>query len=354
MRRRASALGIAFALHAAALWALIVLPPAMLPQVERAATAISVRLYTVAGGADAETDAPLFEPPLAGGRSGVQGETSERAAQGADEGADEGGRTDAARAAAAGPTPEESEDAEAAPAPAEPAEAEAEPQETVPAEPIATAPQSTPAPAADAAARTQPGPTSESEPEAQPVRPAPAQSALRDPGAPVATTQPSAEPAPAASPAPGPPSFADIVARAESRLNPDDYRLLVNFGDGVNATVREGFCLSSVDANREAFDCPEGVNPDSARLAQFGLMGLGEEPPEFLEDMDRLAFELATLGADDNTITRILTALRNERRAVIEAGPLRRQYHRDRLNARTDNLGNPVDGPPMPGNPGGG
>lgn len=118
--------------------------------------------------------------------------------------------------------------------------------------------------------------------------------------------------------------------------------MLVDFGSGVQATVRENFCLSSVDANREAFDCPEGVNPDSARLAQYGLMGLGEEPPEFLEDMDRLAFQLANMGADDSTVRRILLSVQESRREVIEAGPLRRQMGRD---------GEPENGNDIPGAP---
>jgi hypothetical protein len=152
---------------------------------------------------------------------------------------------------------------------------------------------------------------------------------LRDPGAVVATTQPPAEAPPAPVRRAGPPTFAEILARAESRLDPEDFRMLVNLEGGVQAAVRENFCLSSVDANREAFDCPEGVNPDSTRLAQYGLMGLGEEPPEFLEDMDRLAFQLANMGANDSTVRRILLSVQESRREVIEAGPLRRQMARD-------------------------
>lgn len=341
LQRRAGALGLAVVMHAVALWALIALPPAMMPQVERAASAISVRLYTVAGGADADTDAPLFEPPLAGGHSGAdigQGPGAEGGAQdGSPDGA--GSATRDARIpepAAVEPVP----DVEPAPEP-EPVE-DTPPQprpdpETAPGradavpDPVAAADAQSPA-AETTGVRTGPNRTSAPAPPAEPAAP----------GQPVATTQPPAEPAPTRADGSGPPSFADILARAQTRLDPADFQILVNFGNGVRETVRENFCLSSVDANREAFDCPEGVNPDAARLAQYGLQGLGEEPPEFLEDMDRLAFQLANMGADDSAIQRILMSLRDSRREAIEGGPLRRQMGRD---AEPDNT-NDVPGAP--------
>jgi hypothetical protein len=335
-RRRAGALAIAVVMHAAALWALIVLPPAVLPQVERAVSAISVRLYTVAGGADAETDAPLFEPPLAGGQTSA--DPGAAGAGGAQDGAEDGGA--AGRIDASETTPED----ETAPPEPEPV-VEAEPETAAPAEPA-------PDPAAEAPSEilTAPGGTAENQTQpaqASPVAPRasappPPAASLRDPGAVVATTQPPAEAPPTPARSVGPPSFADILARAESRLDPEDFRMLVNLEGGVQAAVRENFCLSSVDANREAFDCPEGVNPDSARLAQYGLMGLGEEPPEFLEDMDRLAFQLANMGADDSTVRRILLSVQESRREVIEAGPLRRQMGRD---SEPEN-GNDIPGAP--------
>lgn len=333
LRRRAGALGVAVVMHAAALWALIVLPPAVLPQVERAAAAISVRLYTVAGGADAESDAPLFEPPLAGGQAG----SDTGAAGGSEDGTEDG--TAPARVEPDDAAPEE----EAAPPPEPDPVVEAEPEASAPPDPapepvaetpgdVLTAPGGQPSDAAPAAAR----------PQASRPQPAPPPAQPADPGAPVATTQPPAEAGPAPVRRAGPPTFADILARAESRLDPEDFRMLVDFGSGVQATVRENFCLSSVDANRQAFDCPDGVNADSARLARYGLMGLGEEPPEFLEDMDRLAFQLANMGADDSTVRRILLSVQESRREVMEAGPLRRQMGRD---SAPEN-GNDVPGAP--------
>ena len=332
-RRRAGALSFAIVLHAAALWALIVLPPAVMPQVERAAGAISVRLYTVAGGADAETDAPLFEPPLASGQ--ITGGRTGGGEAGGQDGTGDGQRATPAPQVDSEPTaaPEPSQ----APAPEPAVENEPEPAAEPAAEPgpdaASAPPTQSPAQQEDAGEPgAEAGATNAAAPPAEPVRP----------GRPVATSQPPGEAAPAPARGSGPPSFADILARAERRLDPEDFQILVNFGNGVRETVRENFCLSSVEANREAFDCPEGVNPDSARLAQYGLQGLGEEPPEFLEDMDRLAFQLATMGADDGAIQRILLSLRESRREVIEAGPLRRQMDRD---ARPEN-NNDVPGAP--------
>ena len=59
-------------------------------------------------------------------------------------------------------------------------------------------------------------------------------------------------------------------------------------------------------------------------------MGLGEEAPEFMVDMDRLEFQLRTLGADDGAISRILLGLREARREAIETSPIVRQMERDR------------------------
>lgn len=329
VRRRGAALGAAVVMHAVALWALIVLPPAILPQVERAAAAISVRLYTVAGGADAESDAPLFEPPLAGGRSEPEGGDS-GGTQGGVEGGEGASRaevqqddlTEPETALESEPSPDPAVDPEAAPA--DPPEA------TLEAPAAATTPdgEARPGPVVGVPAPRTPAPS-------RPARPA-------DPDAPVVTSQPPADAPETITPRPGPPTFADILARAETRLDPDDYRIIVNMGDGVRQTVRESFCLSSSDANRQAFDCPEGPNPDAARLAQFGLMGLGEEAPEFLEDMDRLAFQLSTMGANDSAIRRILLSVQESRRELIEAGPLRRQIGRD---SEPEN-GNDIPGAP--------
>jgi hypothetical protein len=70
VRRRVIGYGTALALHAALLAALLTLPPAVIREADRIGQALEMRFYTVAGGPDAETDAPLFEPPLAGGETG--------------------------------------------------------------------------------------------------------------------------------------------------------------------------------------------------------------------------------------------------------------------------------------------
>jgi hypothetical protein len=342
VRRRAGALGLAAILHAGVLWLLIVLPPAIPPEVKRAAGAISVRFYTVAGGADAQTDAPLFEPPLAGGRTGA--DTGQ--AGGGEDGAEDGPASTRIEPEEADPAPQ------ARPEP-EPV-IEPEPETAAPPEPVEEpgADSGVEAPVASSSApdgRRTAAPDGAGPSTSRPQSTAPRTARPADPGAPVATTQPPAEPGPAGTGPSGSPSFADILARARTRLDPDDFRLLADMGDGVRATVRDNFCLSSVDANREAFDCPDGPNAEAARLARYGLQGLGEEPPEFLEDMDRLAYQLSTLGADDNAVTRILTTLRESRREALNTPPLVRQQRRDRRESMTDNLGNPVDGPPMPG-----
>lgn len=332
-RRKLGACTIALVLHVLVFWALLVLPPALLPQVERVAQVIQVQLYTVSGGASAESDAPLFEPPLAGGADGVEG------------GASTGTST--------GPTVEDIASDPVDATEPDPDTVVSEPVEDEPAaELIALEPDESAVDAVERAPVPEVAPFANSEPQtprpagplasAPPLPPPASVDETRGEG-PIATTQPRTEPGPSPSPrSDGPPTFADILARAGAELDPDDYRLLANFGDGVDETIRENFCLSSSDANREAMDCPEGSHLAAARLAQYGLMGLGEEAPEFLEDMDRLAFQLSTLGANDSQLTRILTSVREARREAINSGPLARQMARD---GRDEN-GNDVPGAP--------
>lgn len=319
LRRRATGYGAAVVLHALALAALLVLPPAVMREAERVGQAIEVRLYTVAGGPDAETDAPLFEPPLAGGEAGT-GEASSPGGDGAEE------------AEADPPAAEELEPAEPVIEP-EPVEPPAEARDETLSAPDAVL--TVPADIAETAeAPSAPAPSTA--PDADPA-PSPAFTAPSQANQPIATVQPDPDPAPAPVRT-GPPSFADIVARAETRLDPEDFQIIANFAGGVRGTVRENFCLSSSDANQEAFDCPEGSQLAAPQLARYGLMGLGEEPPEFLEDMDRLAFQLSQAGANDGTIGRILTSLREARREAINTPALQRSMQRDRENA-TDHLG---------------
>lgn len=324
--RRAGAYAIAAALHAGVLALLLLIPPAAYEPVRRAVNAVEVRLYTVAGGADADSDAPLFEPPM-----------------------------DA--------SPDASEPAGAvieAPAPAaiDPAEA-AEPEpDRAPAEAPAESPSElaadTPEPAAPGAERL--GGSSTTDAPASGASAADADEisappAVRDPGVAVSTTQLD-PPERSAVRAARPPSFADILARAQTRLDPEDFQVAQLLG-GVRGATQESFCLSSASGNRDAMDCPDEPNAASAELARYALMGLGEEAPDFMEDMSRLEFQLRTLGADDGAIARILLGLRESRREVINAGPLRRQMNRDGAERDIDNLGNPRMGVPMPDNPGG-
>jgi hypothetical protein len=335
-RRRALGYGAAFGLHALALIALVTLPPAVVREAQRAGQALDVRFYTVAGGPDADTDAPLFEPPLAGGETG-QGPIGVDGNQGAD------GSTGAAA----------SEDRVSEPAEADIVD-DAEPEVSEPPAPVdSTVPEVDALPDAQADASTavpdasivqtapQVAPPSQSRPRPTPAPP-PSQPA--DPNQPIATAQPGPAVPRAERPA-GPPSFADILARAESRMTPEDFRMVVSLARGVDGVVQETFCLSSSDANQEAFDCPEGSQLAAPQLAQYGLMGLGEEPPEFLIDMDRLAYQLTQTGAGDSAIGRILTSLREARRDAINTPDIQRQMARDRRNA-TDHLG--VGGPITP------
>ena len=310
LRRRATGYGVAILLHAAALTALLILPPAVLNQAVRVGQAIDVRLYTVAGGADAETDAPLFEPPLA--------------------------RAQADPSDATGTGSESVEEAEIEAEPIEPV-IEAEPTEPA-VETPATAPDAVLTAPPDAADAPIAPPAPIPEQDAAPAQP-PAQ-AFAQPAAastPVTTAQPDPNPPPLPVRS-GPASFADIVARAETRLDPEDFRMMANLAGGVRGTVRESFCLSTSDANHEAFNCPEGSRLAAPDLARYGLMGLGEEPPEFLEDMDRMAFRLAQAGASPTQIQRILVSLSEARREAINTPSVARIMERDVRN-RTDHLG---------------
>lgn len=321
LRRRATGYGVAVVLHALALAALLTLPPAVMREAERVGQSIEVRLYTVAGGPDAQTDAPLFEPPLAGGQT----ETGEVSSPGGD---------GAEAAEADPPAADQVEPAEpvSAPEPVEPPAGAPDETRTMP-DAVLTLPADAADPT-DAPSAPAPSAVPDAEPASPPAR---AFTAPLEPNQPIATFQPDPDPAPAPAQT-GPLSFADILARAETRLDPEDFRIMADLAGGVRGTVRENFCLSSSDANHEAFHCPEGSQLAAPQLARYGLMGLGEEPPEFLEDMDRLAFQLSQAGANETTIGRILTSLREARRDAINTPSIQRSMQRDRENA-TDHLG---------------
>jgi len=295
--RRSLPYVLALGLHGGALAFLINTPPGELLRIRGEVERLDVRFYTVSA-PDAESDAQLVEPPL-------------------NEDTDLSG-DDA-------PVVETAPDEPPAPDP-EPALAEPEAAPAPDTDPV-TLSEDAFAPPADA----ETGRTSSGDGDSRVSRPA----APTATGAPITTTQQRPNPVRRAPP---PPSFADILARAETRLDPDDFRVVLSLG-GVRGTVQESFCLSSSAANLEAGDCPAGPNPNSPELAHYGLQGLGEEAPEFLEDLDRMAFQLRQLGANPSQVDRIMLALRESRRDAINTPGVNRAMQRD-LDSRTDNLGN--------------
>jgi hypothetical protein len=150
----------------------------------------------------------------------------------------------------------------------------------------------------------------------------------------VATLQPQrAEPGSARDPEP---DIDALMAQMAISLDPDDYRMIQG-AVASRLVVRDSFCLSSSEANQEAGNCPEHGPATDIDLAQFGLTGFGATPPRFLEDMSRLEFELAQLGAGGSQIRRILTELAAARRAVIDQPAITREMDRiagDRTDAQ--------------------
>jgi len=128
-----------------------------------------------------------------------------------------------------------------------------------------------------------------------------------------------------------------LMAQMAISLDPDDYRM-IHGAVASRLVVRDSFCLSSSDANREAGDCPEDGPASEIDLAQFGLTGFGATPPRFLEDMSRLEFELAQLGAGGSQIRRIMTGLADARRNAIQQPALTREMGRI-AGDRTDHQG---------------
>ena len=305
--RRSLPLGLAISVHLAMLAVLIRTPPAELLRITGVSEVLDVRFYTVSA-PDAESDARLVEPPLA------DVETDPAAAEPAP----------VNEIAAAEPVT--SEDPGEETGADSPVDEVPSPDETGPGL-ASDSTVTTDVPATGAGARA-PG-------AGQTVSPAAASA-----NGPVATTQINPSPPRAAARRP---SFADILARAETRLDPADFQVALSL-DGVAGTVRESFCLSSSQANLEAGECPDGPNPRSAELARFGLQALGEASPEFIEDMDRMAFQLRQLGANPSQVERIMLALSEARREAIATPGVTRAMQRD-AETRTDNLGNRLPDP---------
>ena len=327
LSRRALAAGLTGLVHLVFLAIILTVPLYQLPERGTGEAGGGGRvfgIYTVsAGEAGAESDAPLNEPSLADRAMARDGE-------------EEGAGTGDGPAGAEQPSVEA--EPESPPAP----EAQIEPAETA-----QTPEAGEPLPEPDARTTLLAAPGSgnralePSEQAARPARGAPAAPSVpADPDAPIATTQ---RPEAGRSAVSGIPRFADILARADPGLDPADFRVGALAGD-LDAAVRESLCLSSSQATLDAGRCPEGPNPNQAALAAYGLSEPGEAPPQFMIDMDRLAFQLAQMGADAGAIERLMLGLSEARREAIRSPALTRQMDRDRENL-TDHLGvsNPFD-----------
>jgi len=302
---RSTALGGAVFLHIALIVLLISLPPAILIEAQRITRSLDVRFYTVSD-ENAVSDAPLIEPPLS----------------------DENQSTNAVPAPVVLDPPDTLSPAEEIETPTS-----ASPED--PALPDETALDTLTSEASlqrEAQATGQSGSPSTGRVARSPAPPS-SREVLNGTG-PVMTTQVS--PPPPSTPR-RPVSFADILARVDQRLDPADFQIVQALG-GVMGTVRESFCLSSSAANLEAGDCPEGPNAQSAELARYGLQGLAEASPEFIEDLSRMEFELLQLGASPSQAQRIMLALQEARRETIETPGVLRAMQRDAAN-QGDNLG---------------
>ena len=326
---RAGGLAGAIVLHLLALAGLIALPPVARPP-ESAPAASGQGAFYVFLAEGADSDAPLFEPPLAadgdpdgaplGGEGGGAGQDA------GEDGEGEGGE-DADADLASEPDADPVDEPEPASDDTEPVSDDPETQPDDPIGVVLERMDSGDRPA-DSAARP-----AASTPDRAATIPAPAPGPS-DPDTPVTTLQPERT-EPGESGEPGIDADA-LMAQMEISLSPEDYRMIQG-AVGSRLTVRESFCLSSSDANREAGNCPEDGPASEIDLAQFGLTGFGATPPRFLEDMTRLEFELAQMGAGASQIRRILTELAAARRAVIEQPAITREMDRiagDRTDAQ--------------------
>lgn len=325
-RRQLAGGAIATLAHLAVLGFLVTQPPHR-PAYHDAGpgAAVSVRLYTVAG-ENAVTDAPLNEPPLAGASSPQASDDGEGASEGADGDAD----PPDAPEAPLDPTQAVVEEANDVEQTEEAPEDAPEADEATASVQVLTAPQGEDTIPSGLTVTTNRAPAAP----AALSRPAPPPTPPGSPATPVATTQDLPE---APVEAVGPPSFADIAARAAQRDDANRF-LTANLLGGVAEAVRQSFCMSASDANRDAFECVEVPEDLAQRLAAFGLSGFAEQGPSFLVDLDRLEFQMRQLGADPPLIESFLTYMREARREAINRPALTRQMQRDAQGA-TDHLG---------------
>lgn len=294
-------------LHAGAIGAIAALPPETRERFVSTGTNVELRFFTISA-SDAESDLPLNVPLLAD-----RGQT----------GADAGG-TDTGQSETAGDTDGEALTSE---------EPETPPDTGVDAEPDETAP----VPVSETGTR----PADPDAPET-PRRPAQPRTdtagrafSVTPPDTPVDTILPEEEDA--AIVERHIPTFASIAARAETGLRVENFQVSPVEGS-VGAVIAEVFCLSSGDANREIGDCGDGPNPAQAELAVYHIRAISAGPLEFAENMSRLEYELAQLGASPSTLQRLRVHMANEHREQTRRSPLVNAMERDR-STRTDHLG---------------
>lgn len=299
-----------------ALAGLIALPPVVSPP-EPASASSGQGAFYIFLAEGAESDAPLFEPPLAPLGSDADSAPGGGDGEGSGRGSGDAGAGDGD--AAAETDSEADQDAE----PADDLEIQPLDPETAPLDResvVLERVESGDSPADTAPPRPAPSPTGSA---ASIPAPAPGPA---DPDAPVTTLQPRrAEPGSGG----GEPEL-DIdalMAQMAISLDPDDYRM-IHGAVASRLVVRDSFCLSSSEANQEAGNCPEYGPASDIDLAQFGLTGFGAIPPRFLEDMSRLEFELAQMGAGSSQIRRILAGLADARRNVISQPAVTREMDR--------------------------
>lgn len=313
---RLGAYALAGVLHMGAIGAIAVLPPEALDRFVDTGTRVELRFFTVSA-SDAESSLPLNAPLLA-----------DRLQAGSDTGSTDPDQSGSSGDTQAGETADDEIEPEpdSAEAPADLAEADeadeleapappVSPTGVLPADPDARSATPRPAPSERTASAPPPG--------------------VISPDRPVDTIQPAGEAT--ARIVTRAPTFAEIEARADMRLRVEDFQVGQVEG-GVGAVITEVFCLSSGAANREAGDCGDEPNAAQAELALYHIRALSRGPLEFAENMSRLEFELAQLGASPSTLELLRTHFLNAQREQIRRSPMLRTMERDGA-ARTDHLG---------------
>lgn len=289
LRDRLAAGGAALAIHGAALTALMLIPPYAPDRFENTGRIIDIQFYT------GEDPAPL---PTA-----------------AETDADDDSEVD-----------DEADEDEAPDEPDEEA-VQAEPDAPVAAPPVPVSPED------DPPEDILPEPE---EPAAQSATPPESADDLPDADTPVTIAPPPAS----SGEAQAPPSMADIQARAPDPLamRPEEF-MTGNLSAGVQGVAREVFCLSSSDANRAIFPCPDDIDEeDIIGRAVQRLLAMSTSELQFQENLSRVEYELMQLGSDPAVMQRLRIYFDTQRRQALNTPPLLRQMERDG-GAATDNLG---------------